>query len=199
VRGCGEEGLRDALARTNLKPEEVDKLIITHLHFDHAANARLFHNARIYVQRKGWESALNPPIHHRRVYDKELIFLLEDMDLCLVDGDKEVADGIKVVLLPGHTKGLQGVLVKTAKGDYLIAGDHFYSFVNISPPRQPIELVDSMGGKVQIPAVDMPFLPPGLHVDLTEWYDSCFKALSYARRMNTLPGHEPLIDGSVFP
>jgi glyoxylase-like metal-dependent hydrolase (beta-lactamase superfamily II) len=199
VKGGGERGLGEALAKANLKPEEVDKLIITHLHFDHVANARLFHNARIYVQRREWESALNPPMHHRGVYERELILPLEDMDLCLVDGDREVADGVKVVLLPGHTKGLQGVLVKTAKGDYLIAGDQFYSFVNISPPKQPMELVDAAGNKVQVPAVDMPFLPPGLHVDLTEWYESCFKALSYVRRRNILPGHDPLIEGNIFP
>lgn len=179
------------MAKANLKPE-VDKLIITHLHFDHVANARLFHNARIYVQRREWGLVLNPPMHHRGVYERELILPLEDMDLCLVDG-------VKVVLLPGHTKGLQGVLVKTAKGDYLIAGDQFYSFVNISPPKQPMELVDAAGNKVQVPAVDMPFLPPGLHVDLTELYESCFKALSYVRRRNKLPGHDPLIEGNVFP
>jgi glyoxylase-like metal-dependent hydrolase (beta-lactamase superfamily II) len=62
-----------------------------------------------------------------------------------------------------------------------------------------MELVDAAGNKVQVPAVDMPFLPPGLHVDLTEWYESCFKALSYVRRRKILPGHDPLIEGNVFP
>jgi len=68
-KGGGERGLREALEKVNIKPEEVDKLIITHLHFDHVANAKLFTNARIYVQKREWESALNPPLHYRQIYD----------------------------------------------------------------------------------------------------------------------------------
>ncbi|MET1123682.1 MAG: N-acyl homoserine lactonase family protein [Archaeoglobaceae archaeon] len=197
--GGGEKGLRDALSKAGLKPEEVEKLVITHLHFDHVANATLFHNAKIYVQKREWESALNPPMHYRGIYDEELILPLEEMDLCLVDGDVEIADGVKLVLLPGHTKGLQGVCVKTAKGDYLIAGDHFYTYFNFFPPKQPIELTDSEGKKVQIPAATTPFVPPGLHVDLSEWYESCFKALRFVKKQNVLPGHDPSLEGRSFP
>ncbi|MEM2214795.1 MAG: N-acyl homoserine lactonase family protein [Candidatus Nezhaarchaeales archaeon] len=199
VKGGGEKGLRSALEKANVRPEEVEKLVITHLHFDHVANAGLFHNARIYVQKREWDSALNPPMHYRRTYDRNLILPLEEMDLCLVEGDVEITDGVKLVLLPGHTKGMQGVAIETEKGRYLIAGDQFYTYFNIFPPKQPLELTDSAGNKVQIPAIDLPFLPTGLHVDLSEWYNSCFKALSYVRRRNILPGHDPSLEGSTFP
>ncbi|MCS7139113.1 MAG: N-acyl homoserine lactonase family protein [Candidatus Nezhaarchaeota archaeon] len=199
VRGGGEKRLREALEGASIRPEDVDKLILTHLHYDHVAYATLFHNARIYVQKREWQSALNPPPHYRQIYDEKLILPLEDMDLCLLDHDEEIADGIRVVLLPGHTKGLQGVLVKTRKGNYLIAGDHFYSYINISPPKEPIELIDATGNKIKIPAINLPFAPPGLHIDLTEWYESCFKALNLTRRQNIIPSHDPLIEGRVFP
>uniref|UniRef100_A0A7C3RAL5 N-acyl homoserine lactonase family protein n=1 Tax=Archaeoglobus fulgidus TaxID=2234 RepID=A0A7C3RAL5_ARCFL len=198
-KGGGERGLREALEKVNIKPEEVDKLIITHLHFDHVANAKLFTNARIYVQKREWESALNPPLHYRQIYDVSMLYPLEEMDLCLIKGDAEIDKGIKTLLLPGHTKGLQGVLVETEKGDYLIAGDHFYTYLQIFPPKQPIHFTDTAGITVEIPASSVPFLPPGLHVDLTEWYESCFKALRYVKRQKILPGHDPSLEGRVFP
>ena len=199
VKGGGERSLRDALSKADLKPEDVDKLVITHLHFDHAANAKLFTNARIYVQKKEWKSALNPPMHYRQTYDSSMIMPLEDMDLCLVNGDVEIADGIRLILLPGHTKGLQGVAVETEKGTYLLAGDHFYTYFNFFPPKQPLEFTDMAGNKIEIQPLQIPFVPPGLHVDLSEWYDSCFKALSIAKKANILPGHDPSLEGRVFP
>jgi len=195
--GGGERGLREALTSANLKPEDIETLIITHLHFDHVANATLFQNARIFVQKKEWESAMNPPMHYREIYEKDLFSPLEEMDLCLVNGDVEIEDGIKLVLLPGHTKGLQGVLVKAHSGRYLISGDHFYSYINLHPPKVPIELEDGSGQKISFGS-SLPFHPPGFHVDLSEWYESCFKVLSLVRRSRILPGHEPSIEGQEF-
>lgn len=196
-KGGGEKGIRDALSDAHVKIEDVETLIITHLHFDHVANAKLFTNARIFVQKREWESAMNPPMHYRKIYDKDLFSSLEEMDLCLVKGDVEIEKGIKLVLLPGHTKGLQGVLVEAQSGKYLISGDHFYSYINLHPPKVPIEFEDESGNKVSIGS-DLPFVPPGLHVDLSEWYDSCFKALSLVKRNRILPGHEPSIEGQEF-
>jgi N-acyl homoserine lactone hydrolase len=196
-RDGGEKGLRSALSTVNLSLEEVETLIITHLHFDHVANAMLFHNARIYVQKREWKSAMNPPMHYREIYDKEFFSPLEEMDLCLVNGDVEIEEGIRLVLLPGHTKGLQGVLVRAESGYYLLSGDHFYSYVNLQPPKVPLEFEDRSGQKVSFSS-KLPFLPPGLHVDLNEWYESCFKALSLVKRNRILPGHEPSIEGQEF-
>jgi len=199
VEGGGEKGLREALGKVNLQPEDIDTLIITHLHVDHVATAKLFHNARIFIQKREWDSAFNPPIPLRRGYDQKLFLPLEDMDLCLVDGDVEIAKGMKLVLLPGHSLGLQGVAVETTKGTYLIASDHFYLYINISPPKQPAELRDLDGNIIKIPPVETPFAPPGIQASLTEWYNSCFKALSVTKRSKILPGHEPSIIGKKFP
>lgn len=199
VVGGGEDGLREALNQVNVKPEEIDTLILTHLHFDHVATATLFHNARIYVQKREWKSAFDPPLHYRMTYDAMFFQPLEDMDLCLVDGDRKIAEGLELVFLPGHTKGLQGVAVETSGGKYLIAGDHFYSYANLNPPKEAVEITDSAGNKIQVQPIPLPFAPAGLHVDLTEWYDSCFKALSITKRSRILPGHEPMLEGKEFP
>ncbi len=199
VLGGGEKGLTRALNDAGIKPSDIDILILTHLHFDHVACASLFNNARIYVQKKEWKSAFNPPLHYRLTYDAKLFQPLENMDLCLVNGDKKIAEGVELIFLPGHTKGLQGVAVDTINGKYLIAGDHFYTFANLNPPKEQTEIVDSMGNKIQIQPIPLPFAPLGLHVDLSEWYDSCFKALTVAERGKILPGHEPSLVGKTFP
>lgn len=199
VEGGGEKGLREALAKVNLRPEDVDTLIITHLHVDHVATAKLFHNARIFIQKKEWDSAFNPPIPLRRGYDQKLILPLEYMDLCLVDGDVEIAEGLKLVLLPGHSIGLQALAVETSNGKYLIAGDHFYLYINIYPPKQPAELKDINNNIVKIPPMETPFAPPGIQANLTEWYNSCFKALSITKRSKIIPGHDPSIINKKFP
>jgi glyoxylase-like metal-dependent hydrolase (beta-lactamase superfamily II) len=199
VLGGGENGVREALSKAGVKPEDIEILIITHLHFDHVANVQLFHNARIFVQKKEWKSAFDPPIHYRLVYDTKMIQPLEDMDLCLIDGDVKIAEGLRAVFLPGHTEGHQGVAIETDKGTYLMAGDHFYTRFNLNPPKEPIEMEDVRGNKVQLQPSPIPFVPPGLHVDLREWFDSCFKALSVTRREKIIPGHDPDLVDKVIP
>ncbi len=199
VSGGGEMGVINVLESVGVTPDEIDTLILTHLHFDHVGCASLFRNARIYVQKREWNSAFNPPLHYRITYNPKLFQPLENMNLCLVDGDVEIAKGITLVLLPGHTKGMQGVAVETEKGTYLLAGDHFYSFLNLNPPREFLEIEDLKGNRVNVQPTDLPFAPLGLHVDLTEWYDSCFKALTITDRDKILPGHEFSIVGKIFP
>jgi glyoxylase-like metal-dependent hydrolase (beta-lactamase superfamily II) len=199
IEGGGENALREALGKANLQPEKVDLLILTHLHPDHAAYAKLFHNARIVVQKREWETAFNPPIPLRRTYYQRLISPLEGMDICLVDGDVEIVKGIKLVLLPGHTPGLQGVAVETKEGTYLLSSDHFFIRYNISPPKQPAKLQDSHGNIIEIPPFETPFVPPAMPANLIEWYNSCFKALSITRRSKIIPGHDPSITDKKFP
>lgn len=192
----GEKGLKMALSSVGIKLKDIETLILTHLHFDHAENASLFENAKIYVQKSEWKSAFDPPPHYREIYHRDQLSILEEMDLCLVRGDTELEDGITIVSLPGHTKGSQGVLINTSEGNYLIAGDLFYSYLNLFPERFR-GLRDKEGNKV-LPEFNFPFLPPGFHVDLSEWYESCFKALSLTRKNRILPGHEPSLEGMRF-
>lgn len=197
IEGGGEKGVIKALEKENVKPEEVEKLIITHLHFDHCANVHLFHNARVYVQRKEWNFAMNPPPVLRELYLQSYLEKIESMDLCFVNGDAEIAQGIRVVELPGHTPGLQGIVVRAKSGHYLMASDHFYTFLNIFPPKENLELEDEHG-KVTIHAQKSPFFPVGLYVSLSDWFESCYKAMALVRKTRIIPGHDPSIEGRTF-
>lgn len=193
VSGGGEAGLRQALETVGTTPEEIDILLLTHLHFDHCAAAHLFQNARIMVQKKEWESAFNPVPVARAVYEQPLFAHLEQMDLVLLDGERQIAEGVSSLVLPGHTQGMQGLCIATEKGNAVLAGDLAYCNYNLNP--QMTESVDLAGNTFALaPRPDLPFVPPGIHIDLSQWFDSMWRTVSAAQSRDlVIPGHEPAL------
>lgn len=195
----GADGVTQALETVGLKPEDIDIVILTHMHFDHAANVDLFPKAQFILQKEEWKYAKSPLPTQKGVYLPELIEKVEKCNLVLVDGDYEVADGVSVCLVPGHTQGQQGVVVNTADGYYVIAGDLMYATCNIFP--ELTELQDAAGNIIECtPQYGHAFYPPGIHTNLTDWYDSAWKVLRLAGfRDHILAGHDPALMGKVFP
>lgn len=195
----GPEGVIRALDGIGIKPEDIDIVILTHLHFDHADNVGLFPQARFILQKKEWEYARSPLPIQRSLYNPQTIAVLEHLDLVLVGDCYVVEDGIEVILVPGHTKGQQAVVVNTSKGKYVLAGDLLYTWINIYPGIA--EFTDLMGNKIACtPQPDHAFYPPGIHTDLSEWYDSAWRVLSIAgSRKRLVPGHEPQLVGKIIP
>jgi len=173
-----------ALANLQVTPEEIDIVILTHLHWDHCFNISLFPNSRIIVQKDEVQYALFPlPIHN--IYYEALsmgmtpVWLKDISRLEIVDGDLEVVPGVSIVKLPGHTPGFQGVNIKTEKGYHLIAGDLCPLFENW-------------------PDMDKEPIPPGIHVNLVDCYDSYRKARAFAQLI--LPGHDmKVLEYESFP
>jgi hypothetical protein len=117
---CGFEILEfeDALASVDLKPEDIDIIIHTHLHNDHCENDYKCTNAEVYVQQKEYDFMLEPhPVDHRYYPD-----ILDDVKVVKVEGDKRIVDGIEVIFSPGHSVGGQSVAVNTAEGRAIITG-----------------------------------------------------------------------------
>ena len=102
-----------------VKPEDVDIVIDTHLHFDHCgwntreANGKLrptFPNAKYIVQRKDFEHAKNPTERDRASYMLENYLPLEEAkQLELLDGERQIVPGVTVIPAPGHTPAMQCV------------------------------------------------------------------------------------------
>ena len=195
----GEKAVSRALEAVGVKPEEIDTLVLTHLHFDHCAAVHLFKNARVIVQEKEWEAATDPIPAMQSVYDPSLIRAVERMNLVLADGDREIAPGVSTLLLPGHTEGLQGLSVDTRAGTYVLAGDLAYGYYNIDPTVSRI--TDAAGNEIElIPRPGWPFIPPGLHTSLEHWFESMRRALSIAGGDKTriIPGHDPVLAGKIL-
>jgi len=115
------------LGAHGIDPRDITTVINTHLHWDHCAYNDLFPNAKIYVQRSEVAYAVDPLEQHRVFYDKipgvTPPWLRSWSQIETVDGDTRLTDDISLLWLPGHSPGSQGVLVHTAGGDYLVAGD----------------------------------------------------------------------------
>lgn len=150
-----------ALARLGVKPEEIDTVINTHLHWDHCCNNDLFPNATIYAQRVELQYAIAPLPLHTWAYDaiaydngQAVLPPFLKARLTLLVGDLEVAPGVTILFTPGHTPGSQSVVVRGGTTTYVIAGDN-------------VPLYDNLPGRYK-PG----FTPNGIHVDLETYYRS---------------------------
>lgn len=127
----------ELLREVGVAPEDVDTLILTHLHFDHYLNAQLFPNARIILNRREWLYVLLPENERyapRVGFPREVFgWLANDAweRLELIDGDVEVLPGIRVIWTGGHSPGHQIVTVETAQGLAVIPGDEIYKYENL--------------------------------------------------------------------
>lgn len=117
-----EPQLFQALKARGLKRGDIDLVVNTHLHFDHAggnterqedgAIVPCFPNATYVVQRKEYEDALAANERSKASYlPDNYVPLAESGRLQFLEGEKELADGITAYPLPGHTMGMQGVKI----------------------------------------------------------------------------------------
>ena len=117
-----DRSIGDALREIGVEPESIDTVVMTHMHFDHsggttrrAASGALepvFRRARHVVQAREWQDATHPHERNRASYLGENIGPLGEAGLLqLVDGETELAPGVRVIPTPGHTRGHQSVLV----------------------------------------------------------------------------------------
>ena len=119
------------LKKLGLEPESIDKVILTHLHFDHAggstrvdAEGRLlptYPKAKYFVQRQEWEDAINPDPRSKSGYPQDNFLPLQENDqLELIEGDIELVKGIHTIVTGGHTRGHQALLIDGEEGRQMI-------------------------------------------------------------------------------
>jgi glyoxylase-like metal-dependent hydrolase (beta-lactamase superfamily II) len=117
-----DRAIGDALREVGLEPEAIDFVVMSHLHFDHSGGTTrqgaagalepVFRRARHVVQAREWQDATHPHERNRASYLAENILPMKDSGLLeIVDGETEIAPGVRVIPTPGHTAGHQSVLL----------------------------------------------------------------------------------------
>ena len=141
-----DRAIGHALAEVGLQPEDIDTVVMSHLHFDHSGGTTrqtasgafvpVFGRARHVVQRREWEDATHPHERNRASYLQENIVPLGEAGLIdAVDGEAEIAPGVRVVPTPGHTAGHQSVLIGPPGGPRaLFLGDVVPTAVHVKLP-----------------------------------------------------------------
>ena len=136
---CPADGLR----QIGIEPNEIEDAIVTHMHWDHAGNISLFPKARVHLQAAEMHFATGPHMQHellRKPFSVDgvcdMVRRLYDGRLTYHDGAAEIASGIEVRHVGGHSLGLQIVRVRTSRGWVVLASDaaHYYENFRTSNP-----------------------------------------------------------------
>jgi glyoxylase-like metal-dependent hydrolase (beta-lactamase superfamily II) len=127
---------RDGLLAIGVDPSAVRDVVISHMHYDHAGNNDLFPNATFHLQDREMAFCTGRCMCHQ---DVRRSFEVADVTAMVGrvfqgrvqfhDGEDEIAPGITVHRVGGHTEGLQFMRVKTGRGWVVLASDasHFYA------------------------------------------------------------------------
>jgi glyoxylase-like metal-dependent hydrolase (beta-lactamase superfamily II) len=180
-----EQEIEAQLAKAGVKPEEIDIVVLTHLHWDHVGNVTKFPNATFIVSKEELAFAMDPLPCLYLAYEAMQLGMepefLKVMDrIKTVDmKENEIVKGVRLISLPGHTPGSIGVVVETEKGPYVIAGD----------------AVPKYGNLKGAPEEHQPYLMSGIYTDMVAMWRS-FELIDKVVGHDfskVIPGHDPMV------
>jgi glyoxylase-like metal-dependent hydrolase (beta-lactamase superfamily II) len=173
----------DALERFGVTADSIRDIIVSHLHYDHAGNLDRFPQARFHLQDREMSYATgrcmcNGMLRHpfsiehvtlmvRHVYGERVTFH---------SGDGEVAPGVTVHRVGGHSDGLQVVRVETERGPVVLASDAAHYYANLQR-RSPFPIVYNVG-------------------DMAQGWEIVERLAGHPDRF--IPGHDPIVS-EIYP
>jgi len=139
--------VENTMARIGYEPKDVNRLILSHLHLDHAGNIEAFPQAEISVSKNEFDNVASLLLQNKLAGTSYVeadvrAWSNQDINWNLIDSEYEVlpfAKGVSLVTLGvGHAYGILALLLELEKtGNVLIASDAIYSSVNVGPPVLP--------------------------------------------------------------
>jgi glyoxylase-like metal-dependent hydrolase (beta-lactamase superfamily II) len=170
--------IAEGLKSIDIAPDKVANVIVSHLHYDHTGNYECFPNARYHLQDTEMAYATGRCMCHallRLPFEEEdVVAMVRKVFAGRVtfhDGVSQVAPGVHVHKIGGHSKGLQCVSVKTKRGLVVLASDATHLYAHIE------------GGRV---------FPITYNVgEVLDGYDTIKKLAPSAKHI--VPGHDPRV------
>lgn len=150
--------LEEKLRELGTSPADIDLLILSHLHYDHSGNIRIFSNTKagkkiLMSEAEAKEAFVKVNLDdtgYSGVYLKREFCDLPGIGYQLISGDTHLAEGLDLFVQRGHTPGVIGMRLETEKsGTYLFCSDACYSSFNFGPPTRLPGLVMDPGGYLE--------------------------------------------------
>jgi len=168
----------EGLKAIGIDPATVGDVIVSHMHYDHADNIPLFPSAHFHIQDAEMEFVTGRAMCHRAIngifeadHVCHMVRNVFDGRVQFHDGVSELAPGITLHKVGGHTKGLQVVRVKTQRGHVVLASDAAHLYANMER-RHPFPIV----------------------IDVDD-YLAAFDTIEglASSKAHIVPGHDPLV------
>jgi len=121
--------LLSPLSEQDIDLTGIDIVVNTHLHFDHCGGNHLFAGTPIYVQRQELDDALG-----QEEYTIPEWVEAPGVQYEAVQGEHELLPGLRLVPAPGHTRGMQMVVVETGGRPVVVGGDVAVTFDELDEP-----------------------------------------------------------------
>ena len=196
---ASSKDLLNSLAKEGLTPDDIDLILYTHLHNDHAGNANFFPRTKSIAQKDEWDNLLNPTYAElqRRDFDLDVIpYLRNNPNFLTIDGDMEIIEGIKVIKTPGHTRGSMSIVVNTVNGLRVFVGDLFHMPCCCFPEMTEMPDCDGVIHKITPCTDGAPSLRSSLVYDCYDYYDSVNKIKAIIPQLDpkyVICGHDPAL------
>ena len=168
----------ESLRLIDIDPANVTGVILTHLHYDHAGNLDRFPRARFHLQDREMAYATGRSMSHanlRAPFDLEnalsMVRHVHAERAVFHDADAELAPGLTLHRIGGHSAGLQVVRVWTQRGWVVVASDASHLYANFEQ-RRPFPVVYSFA-------------------EMLEGYETLYRLADSPDHI--IPGHDPLV------
>lgn len=175
---------RQGLEALGVAVEDIRDVVVTHMHYDHAGTFDIVPGARLHLQEREMAYATGRHMAHATfsgAYEvDDVVGLVRQVyagNVCFLDGDEQIAPGLSLHRVGGHTAGLQVVRVYTRVGWIVLASDATHLYANMQQVR-PFPIVYRVD-------------------EMVDGYERCRRLADDPAFV--VPGHDPLVLGRYAP